>query len=159
MAVDLRLAWEIRQPALQKLHSAAMITSLKEDVRHGMGTVAAVGMEFQSPLHQTTRVLMVPQFIMRKRIGTQKPPVVAIGLSHTVQQGKIGLQAILATAKSNQTKGAICLLEEKRIPRKLLHMLADQRQLAGTVTVDGPGQRLSVLPLPTRHAVHTLEGL
>ena len=78
MAVDLRLAWEIRQPALQKLCPSTMITSLKEDVRHGMGTVAAVGMELQSPLHQTPRLLVVPQFVLRKRIGTQKPPVVTI---------------------------------------------------------------------------------
>src|SRR5229473_3015413 len=101
MAVDLRLAWEIRQPALQKLHSTAMIASLKEDVRHGMGTVAALGMESQSPLHHMPRFLMVPQFVMRKRIGTQKPPVVTICLSHTLQQRKIGLQTILATAKPN----------------------------------------------------------
>src|SRR5262249_22329366 len=101
MAVDLCLAREIRQPALQKFRPSTMISSLKEDMRHSMGTVAAVGMKFQSPLHQTTRLLMIPQFVMRKRIGTQKPPVVAIRISHTVQQRKIGLQAILSSDKSN----------------------------------------------------------
>src|SRR4029453_11087001 len=127
MAVDLCLAREIRQPALQKLSPSTMITSLKEDVRHGMGTVTAVGMEFQSPLHQTPRLLMIPQFVVCKRIGTQKPPVVAICLSNALQQRKIGLQAILATTKPNHTKWSNCLLEEKNIPRKFLHMLADQR--------------------------------
>src|SRR5215470_20229873 len=101
MAVDLCLAWEIRQPALEKPRSTTVITSLKEDVRHGMSTVAAMGMELQSPLHQTARFLVVPQFVMRERIGTQKPPVVAVCPSDTVQQRKIGLQAILATAKAN----------------------------------------------------------
>src|SRR5215475_8860468 len=101
MAINLCLAREIRQPVLQKFRPSTMITSLKEDVRHGMGTVATAGMEFQSPLHQTPRFLVVPQFVMRERIGTQKPPVVAVCPSDTVQQRKIGLQAILATAKDN----------------------------------------------------------
>src|SRR5712691_6039949 len=159
MAVNLRLTWKTWQPTLQKLRAPTMITSLKEDVRHGMGTMAALGMALQSTLHQATRFLMVPQFVMRKRIGTQKPPVVTIRLSDTVQQRKVGLQAILSTAEPKQPKGAVCLLEEKSIPRKFLHMLADQCQRAGAIAVDGPGQRLDVLPLPTRHAVHTLEGL
>src|SRR4029450_718267 len=97
MAVDLCLAREIRQPALQKFRPSTMITSLKEDMRHRMGTVATVGMKFQSSLHQTTRLLTISQFVMRKGIGTQKPPIVAVRLSHTVQQRKIGLQAILTT--------------------------------------------------------------
>src|SRR5262245_10525568 len=95
---------------------------------------------------------------MRKRIGTQKPPVIAIGLSNSIQQRKIGLQAILAATKSYQTKGSVCLLEEKRVPRKLLYVLADQRQCARAITVNGLGQRFDVLPLSPRHAVHTLQG-
>src|SRR5437870_10865172 len=113
MAVDLRLAWKTRQPPLQKLRPPTMIARLKEDVRHGMGTMAALGMALQSTLHQAPRFLMVSQLIVRKRIGTQKPPVVAIRLSDTVQQRKVGLQAILSTAEPKQPKGAVCLLEEK----------------------------------------------
>src|SRR5262249_43753162 len=99
MAVDLRLAREIRQPALQKLRSSTRITGLKEDMRHGMGTVATLRMQLQGPLHQAPCFLVISQFVMRKRIGTQKPPVVVVCLSHTVQQRKISLQAILATTK------------------------------------------------------------
>src|SRR5215510_4994565 len=159
MTVDLRLARKIRQPASQKLRSSARIPRLKEDVRHGMSTVTALGMELQSPLDQMTCLLMVPQFVMRKRIGTQKPPVVAIGPNNAVQQCKIVFQTVLSTAKPNQTEWAICLFEEKRIPRKRLHMLADQGQCTGPITINSPGQRLDVLPLPQRHAIHTLKGL
>src|SRR5262249_14488228 len=101
MAVDLGLAWEIRQPALEKLYPSTVLTGLKEDVCHGMGTVATVRLELQSPLHQTPRFLVISQFVMRKRVGTQKPPIVTIGLSHAVQQRKIRLQTVLTTAKAN----------------------------------------------------------
>src|SRR5262245_5339643 len=148
MTVDLRLARKIRQPAIQKLYYSPRIHRLNEDVPHGIGPVTALGIELQSPLDQTMCLLMVPQFVLRKRIGTQKPPVVAIGPSNAVQQCKIVFQTVLSTAKPNQTEGAICLLEEKRIPRKRLYMCADQGQCTEPITINRRGQRLDVLPLP-----------
>ena len=70
-------------------------------LRLTLASLRAAEKELQRPLHQEPRLLMIPQFVMRKRIGTQKPPVVAIGLSNAIQQHKIGLQTILATTKAN----------------------------------------------------------
>src|SRR5262245_27277263 len=58
MTVDLRLARNIRQPAIQKLYSSPRIPRLKEDVRHGMSTytsykVANILVEFSTSIPRT----------------------------------------------------------------------------------------------------------
>ena len=77
--------------------AAAMVAGLKEDVGHGMGTVAALRMAFHGALHQVVCLLVVAQFVIRKSIGAQEPPVIAVCPGDAVQQRQIGLQAVLST--------------------------------------------------------------
>ena len=107
----------------------------------------------------SSRIVPASQFIVREGIGAQKPPIVAIGSRHAVQQGKILFQAVWTPTKPEQAKWAIGLFEHKGVTWKFLHMLVDQCQGSRPIAIDGSGERIDVLSLAPGHAIQAGECL
>src|SRR5215204_7480782 len=134
VAVVSTLPRRVAEPALEERRTGIVVTALEQRVRDRMSDVAASRLEGIRALRQTERLRAVVQLAVCKRVRAEEPGVGAIlrrQLGH--QRESLFLSVSLAAGVQKEVR----LAQQKRVPRKLAHMLANEVVCRSGITLDG----------------------